>query len=336
MPSPTRSTKQRTFSISVEASEAIDDHAERENMSKSMVVETAVMEYLDESQADRIESKVDDVLSQLEGSAPPSSESNTHTHTESGNMESDGGVSAVRPSAPQKDDLAKVDSFDEYKPELPEDYYLTEDCLKNSPEYVEQGGGINEEHIQHITLSSKGTPVRVKTAVCAGVIRYEQSDKEVAHERDIKETASDLLGSKRNARRHFDEIVSHFYDGPTAHPEVGSVDDLSSQQAQQMCSSESLYALTFDVLDDGYWRYESTEAMSRIVTGTYYEEADRKQLIAAYNNLVTVANNPENYVPYLARSIGELECVYSHFRNELVGDLAEEVPDLELPEGLQT
>jgi len=253
MPSDTRSTDQRTFSISVEASEGIDEFAKENNMSKSKVVETAVLEFLEATQTDRIESKVDEILEKMGGdcSPSPSSSENRPTHTQT---ESDGGVSV---QSGQSDDPAKITSFDEYEPSLPGDYELPRDTLEDCIDYVENGGAINDDHIDKSLLTSRGFEVRYKVAICAGIIRHDK--EEIASESTIKDILEDLLGSRRQANAKFNSVVTHFYDNPTDHEEVDLHTVLNNSPLFCSLDRDDLYALSYNVLEKGYQQLQSED-----------------------------------------------------------------------------
>jgi len=158
MPSDTRSTEQRTFSIAVEASEGIDEYAAENNMSKSMVVETAVLDYLEESQADQIEEKVDnveekvdEVLANLDGSPNPSP-SSSQTSGEKENV--GGSPSDFDPEA--------------YDPDADRDEPLSKDEVKQLLSALDEPA-INPEHItdESLSMNDKSGPV-------AAIVRYER------------------------------------------------------------------------------------------------------------------------------------------------------------------
>lgn len=330
MPSDSRETVRRNFSINKQASEAIDEFADRHDMTKSKVVENAVLDYVDAKDKVRLEDKVDEILDILESDGPASSDDEPHTHTRA---ESDGGVSVQTSSAPSpSDDPAKITSFDDYKPELPEDYELTTECLENAPEAVEHGQIINDDHVDYNHLQSRGASVRVKTAVCAGIVRYHNIGDMRAKEEQIKSVAAEVLGGKRNARRHFDEIVSYFYDGPMDHPEVHDTDMVSREAAREMCAQDGLYALTFEALDEPYWRHKATEDIERVRVPLAKEEPENPELVAAYNVLSSLANESEDYIPYLADSVDQLERVYDEHRSRIMPMVQAEYENLELPE----
>lgn len=186
MPSDTRTTEQRTFSIAVEASEGIDEYAAKENMSKSMVVERAVLDYIEASQADRIEEKVDEVLAKLDGSSNPSSPPQS-----TGEKENVGaGQSDFDPEA--------------YDPDADRDEPLSKDEVKKLLSTLDEPA-INPEHItdESIAVNAKDEPV-------SAIVRYEREG--TVSEAALKnEYIPEYIGSTDYyLEKYTDSITNHF------------------------------------------------------------------------------------------------------------------------------
>lgn len=147
MPSQSRTTKRRNFSISLDASIAIDEYAEEYNITKSKVVENAVLEYTGKDATARIEQKVDEILATLEGDGP----------------------SPAQTREKEKKNQKTQSDFDptSYNPDEDRDNPLTKAELKELVALDEPV--INPDHVNWDSLFRD---VRKKATLLAGVCRF--------------------------------------------------------------------------------------------------------------------------------------------------------------------
>jgi hypothetical protein len=278
MSSKRRSTDHRGFSLGKEASRAIDNYADRHNMTKSMVVEKAVLEYTGRERTARIEQKVDEILDCLGGEgAGTLGEPDTHTQTDNQTTSERGSESGGENdgSSPQSDGGIAVDSstggrpgvfdsLEDYTPDYPGDCEISREALKEAPVHVRDGLVINPDHVDYTTLQSKGVQVAVKTAVCAGILRYNYSGGITKEQ--IKKTASEALGGSRNASRHFDAITQYLCESPLNHPELDADDiqDSPKQLRKKLCLEDDVYAPSDEYIEEEYYGYYFADTVSKI------------------------------------------------------------------------
>lgn len=156
MPSKSRNTVRRNFSINQEASQAIDSFANEHNLTKSKVVERAVLEHTAEDTTARIEMKVDKILRSINGGDAPLAQ----TGAKKKNYQSDSA------------------DFDPagYDPDEEKDGPLSKEELKELVTLDEPV--VNPKHIDENNLPGS---TREKTALMAAVVRYNAIDDDLPH-----------------------------------------------------------------------------------------------------------------------------------------------------------
>lgn len=180
MPSKSRNTVRRNFSINQEASQAIDSFAAEHNLTKSKVVERAVLEHTKEDRAARIETKVDEILATLEG----------------------GSDSLAQTGGKKKNSQSSTD-FDPagYNPDEDRDEPLSKAELKELVKTDEPV--INPEHIDENNIPGS---VAEKTTLIAAVVRHK--DRQYFHDGTIVSAIEDLLGTSEHLRDQYSSSVT--------------------------------------------------------------------------------------------------------------------------------
>jgi hypothetical protein len=147
MPSQSRETERRNFSIGRDASVAIDEFATEHNITKSKVVENAVLEYTGKDRTARIEEKVDQILETIEGEGP----------------------SPTQTTGKKKNSQSIHTDFDptDYTPDEDRDNNLSKDELKEFVTLDEPV--INPEHIDESNLPGS---TKERTALIAAIVRF--------------------------------------------------------------------------------------------------------------------------------------------------------------------
>lgn len=155
MPSQSRETDRRNFSIGRDASVAIDEFASEHNITKSKVVENAVLEYTGKDRTTRIEEKVDQILASIEGEGP----------------------SPTQTTGKKKNSQSIHTDFDptDYTPDEDRDNNLSKAELKELVTLDEPI--INPEHIDENNLPGSA---REKTALIAAIVRFNVEEEDRA------------------------------------------------------------------------------------------------------------------------------------------------------------
>lgn len=284
MPSSTRSTVKRTFSISSKASEAIDRYADRNNETKSKTVENAVLALVNDDHDAQLERKIDEIHDCVVGEGGTVAAGDTHTHSDAhtddgrdDDLETDGGSSVVGGSS-------TFNSISSYSPNYPSDRQLSREALRQVPSAAEDLE-IDPEHVDYSILRSRGMNVSVKAAVCAAIIRHEHTG--TLSEDDIMDLASDVLGSTRNARRQFDEIASNFVSDPNTHDDITpeKLTELPNDIKQKLACKVGYYAPSLSYVGRVYYTHmysERTTFISSKIEGS----PTRKEVVACHNQLI--------------------------------------------------
>jgi len=152
MPSESRNTVRRNFSINQEASQAIDSFADEHNLTKSKVVERAVMEHTSKDRTARIERKVDEILASLDGGNAPLAQTGgkkKNSHNSSTDFDPAG-----------------------YNPDEDRDEPLSKDELKELITIDEPV--VNPAHIDENNLPGS---TREKTTLMAAIVRFNVKER---------------------------------------------------------------------------------------------------------------------------------------------------------------
>lgn len=189
MPSKSRDTVRRNFSITQEASQAINSFADEHNLTKSKVVERAVLEYTGKNTTGRIEQKVDRILAAVE----------------------DGDVPLAQTGGKKKNSQSDSTDFDPagYDPDEERDEPLSKAELKELITLDEPV--VNPEHLDENNLPGS---VREKTTLMAAVVRYNaiDDDLETFSEGNIRVAITDHLGDSDYLFEQYTRPVSREFD----------------------------------------------------------------------------------------------------------------------------
>ena len=189
MPSKSRDTVRRNFSITQEASQAINSFADEHNLTKSKVVERAVLEYTGGNTTGRIEQKVDRILAAVE----------------------DGDVPLAQTGGKKKNSQSDSTDFDPtgYDPDEERDEPLSKAELKELIALDEPV--VNPEHLDVNDLPGSK---RERTTLMAAVVRYNtiDADFETLREGHVRVAIRENLGDSDYLLEQYTDPVSRKFD----------------------------------------------------------------------------------------------------------------------------
>lgn len=189
MPSKSRDTVRRNFSITQEASQAINSFADEHNLTKSKVVERAVLEYTAGNTTGRIERKVDKILAAVESDEAP----------------------LAQTGGKKKNSQSDSTDFDPtgYDPDEERDEPLSKTELKELVTLDEPV--VNPEHLDENNLPGS---TREKTTLMAAVVRYNAIDGDLPHvtEGNIRATIMEHLGDSDYLLEQYTDPVLRKFD----------------------------------------------------------------------------------------------------------------------------
>ena len=189
MPSKSRDTVRRNFSITQEASQAINSFADEHNLTKSKVVERAVLEYTAGNTTGRIERKVDKILAAVESDEAP----------------------LAQTGGKKKNSQSDSTDFDPtgYDPDEERDEPLSKAELKELIALDEPV--VNPEHLDVNDLPGSK---RERTTLMAAVVRYNtiDADFETLREGHVRVAIRENLGDSDYLLKQYTQSILEEFD----------------------------------------------------------------------------------------------------------------------------